>query len=181
MNNESKQTADDNYNEVRRRAYIGIGSNIDANSNIAFCSEIMRIMWPEIRFSSVWKTAALEYENQNDFLNAVAVIQTDKDPQTLLLQMKSIEEKLSKNPEFKFGPRTIDLDLLLFDDEVIKTEELTVPHPKMHERRFVLEPLNELIDVESKHSLLNETWKDLLEKVKDQKCEKLKTQQVSSE
>ena len=133
----------------------------------------MRIMWPEIRFSSVWKTAALEYEDQDDFLNAVAVIQTDKDAQTLLLQMKSIEEKLDKNPEFKFGPRTIDLDLLLFDSDVIETEELNIPHSKMHERRFVLEPLCELIDVESKHPVLNETWKELLFKVKDQKCIKV--------
>jgi len=156
--------ADNEKVKLRRRAYIGIGSNIDAESNIAFCSEIMRIMWPEIRFSSVWKTAALEYEDQDDFLNAVAVIETDKDAPTLLLQMKSIEEKLSKNPEFKYGPRTIDLDLLLYDDETIDSNDLTVPHPKMNERRFVLEPLCELTD--------DESWKSLLEKTMDQECAK---------
>lgn len=87
--------------------------------------------------------------------------------------LREVEFKLKKNPPFKFGPRTIDLDLLLYDDEVIEDDDLTVPHPRMHERKFVLEPLCELIDQKSMHPILNKSWISLLEEIQDQDCTRM--------
>ena len=115
-------------------------------------------------------------EDQDDFLNAVAVIQANEDPEAIFEHMKLIEKELQKDPPFRFGPRTIDLDLLLIENEIVETNELLVPHARMHERRFVLEPLCELIDPESEHPLLNETWEALLFKVQDQECEKVSSE-----
>lgn len=149
---------------------IAIGSNIDPEENIHACAELLRTQWPDVRFSSVYGTAAREVEEQDDFLNAVAVIETEQSPQEVLEQLRGIEEQLGKAPPFRFGPRTIDLDLLLYGQELINEEELTIPHARMHERRFVLEPLCEVIDPAEKHHLLGETWEKLLKETIDQEC-----------
>lgn len=143
--------------------FIGIGSNIDAENNLKAASAMLRLRWPDTRFSSVYKTAAREVTDQADFLNAVAEIETDESPEAIAQTLQSIEHDLKKAPPFKYGPRTIDLDLLLYGDRTIQTSDLTVPHPRMRERRFVLEPLSEL----------DPRWLPSLENVEDQPSEKI--------
>ncbi len=112
------------------------------------------------------------YTDQADFLNAVALIETDESAQTIKDTLTDIERQLGKATPFENGPRTIDLDLLLYGDETIQTETLTIPHPRMHERRFVLEPLCELIDPTLRHPILKISWQQLLQTVGVQPVEK---------
>jgi len=128
--------------------------------------------WPEIRFSALYSTAPREYEEQDTFINAVAYIETDDPPDEVANALNKIERNLGKKTPFRYGPRTIDLDLLLYGDEVISSDRLTVPHPHMHERRFVLEPLCELIDPKKIHPTMENTWEYFLGDVENQKCER---------
>lgn len=146
------------------KVYVGIGSNIDAEKNIKKAAELLRLTWLEIRFSSVYASAPRDKEDQPDFLNAVAVFETELDATSVRLILRAMEVTLGKKIEERFGPRTIDLDLLLYGNETLDTEDLTIPHPRMRERRFVLEPLAELSD---------EPWVwESLEKVQQQECRK---------
>jgi 2-amino-4-hydroxy-6-hydroxymethyldihydropteridine diphosphokinase len=137
------------------------------------CANLLNDKWSDVQFSSVYRSEAKEYEDQDSFLNAIAKIHTDESPETIYRYLHSIENALKKAPPFRFGPRTIDLDLLLYDNEILEEETLTIPHPRMHERRFVLEPLCELIEPTEKHPIIDKTWADLLEKTEDQQCEKV--------
>lgn len=152
-------------------AVIGLGSNIDAEKNLKKAAEMLRENFPGIRFSSVVGSKPIGFLDQADFLNAVASIQTSESPSTVASKLNMIERKLGKAPPFRNGPRTIDLDLLLYDDLVLNGD-LTIPHPRMHERRFVLQPLCELIDPQTEHPTLKKTWSDLLENTNDQQCSK---------
>src|SRR5690606_33857273 len=91
--------------------------------------------------SPVYETEPVGYADQGDFLNCVARVTTDLMPLALLDALEHVEAALGKATPFRNGPRTIDLDLLLYGDEVIDTPRLQVPHPRMHQRRFVLQPL----------------------------------------
>jgi len=133
------------------------------------CAERLRALWPLITFSSVYRTAAREVVDQDNFLNAVAVFDSDESPQEILTELQTIEEELHKALPYRFGPRTIDLDILLYEgitrnQKPETRNHLVIPHPRMHTRRFVLEPLCELTDQES--------WKELLKKTMNQQCER---------
>ena len=128
--------------------------------------------WKDIRFSSVWKSKALIHEAQDDFLNAVAIIETSLDAEGVYNELLEIEKKLKKDPLFHFGPRTIDLDLLLYGQHTVKTADLTIPHTRMHERQFVLDPLCEIVDPDMNHPILHQSWKSFLENTQDQSCTK---------
>lgn len=131
------------------RAFIGLGSNLgDREATINRAVELLsadaRI--DVLRVSSLRDTDPVDYVDQPRFLNGACLIETGLDPRELLKRLNSIESTLGRkrNHGPRFGPRTIDLDLLLYDDEVIDSPGLTVPHPRLTERRFVLEPLYEL-------------------------------------
>lgn len=129
---------------------------------------MLRTHFPEIQFSHVYRSAARDEEDQDDFLNAVTQIQTPLNPTDVYDILSQIEQKLHKNPPYPKGPRTADLDILLYGDtqyEIRNTKyNLTIPHPRMHERRFVLEPLSELST--------DPQWKNYLQKTLDQDCQK---------
>jgi 2-amino-4-hydroxy-6-hydroxymethyldihydropteridine diphosphokinase len=126
----------------------------------------------EVTFSSVYETAPQEVEDQPAFLNAVARCEIDCSPEEMLKALQKIEQVLHKNITERYGPRTIDLDILLMNGVVTEDPAMTIPHPRMHERRFVLEPLLELVDGESLHPVQQESWSDLLAKTLKQSCDR---------
>src|SRR3989344_8223505 len=103
------------------KAFIGIGGNIEAPINMKKAAILLREQFASARFSSVYRTKAIEEEDQDDFLNAVCAIETEEDPQVVLDRLKEIESALKKNPPYRFGPRTIDLDLLVYGEKIIAT------------------------------------------------------------
>lgn len=113
----------------------------------------------------------MDVTDQADFLNAAALFETADTPEEILTKLQAIEHSLKKSVPYRFGPRTIDLDLLLVDYKVTHKDPI-LPHPRMHERRFVLEPLTELVDPATQHPSLRWSLRELLEKVQDQRCER---------
>ena len=124
------------------RAYIGLGSNLgDREESIRRAAELIGAR----RLSTIRETEPWGIEDQPFFLNAVAEVETDLPPRRLLDRLLEVERTLGRTRDgIRFGPRTIDLDLLLYGEETIDEAGLQVPHPRLHERRFVLEPLAEL-------------------------------------
>jgi 2-amino-4-hydroxy-6-hydroxymethyldihydropteridine diphosphokinase len=125
------------------RAYVGLGANLgDRERTIRRAVELL----PDVvAVSQLIETDPVGYVDQPRFLNGVAALETELPPRALLERLLEIERSLGRTRDGpRFGPRTIDLDLLLYGDEQIDEPGLTVPHPRMHERRFVLEPLAEL-------------------------------------
>lgn len=127
------------------RAAIGIGSNLgDRATNIATAVAALAETGSLVRVSSLYETAPIGGPEQGNYLNAVAVVDTELTARELLERCLQIELEAGRERKERWGPRTLDLDILLFDDRVIDEEGLTVPHPRMTERRFVLEPLLEV-------------------------------------
>jgi len=130
------------------RAYVGLGSNLGDREHIIWGAIHMLAFNPEVdvvAVSSIRETDPVGFEDQPRFLNAAVAMETDLEPRSLLDLLLGVERELGRTRDGpRFGPRTIDLDLLLYGDDVIDEPGLTVPHPRLHERRFVLEPLVEL-------------------------------------
>lgn len=133
---------------------------------------VLRDTWPKIVFSSVYRSAPRHIEDQPEFLNAAAVLESDESPESIRRILNVIEKTLKKSIEERFGPRTIDLDLLLYGEEIVRGKHLIIPHPRMHERRFVLEPLHELIGDTAVILGQERTIRELLKSVESQECEK---------
>jgi dihydroneopterin aldolase/2-amino-4-hydroxy-6-hydroxymethyldihydropteridine diphosphokinase len=132
--------------DLRHRAFIGLGSNI--GNREGYLNEALQLLNGErskvVRVSGFHSTKPVGYTAQEDFLNCAAELQTSLTPQELLRFMQTIENRLKRVRTVKWGPRTIDLDILLFDDLIVMDETLVIPHPRMHERLFVLVPLSEI-------------------------------------
>jgi 2-amino-4-hydroxy-6-hydroxymethyldihydropteridine diphosphokinase len=128
-------------------AYVGLGANVgDPRRQLRAALEELNGL-PETRMtasSSLYRSAPLDYADQPEFLNAVAQIDTGLAPEALLDHLQEIEQRHGRERAFAGAPRTLDLDLLLYGDATIASARLTVPHPRMHERAFVLQPLLEL-------------------------------------
>ena len=150
-------------------AYIGVGSNIGDKVNQCekAISEILKVDRHKLLAkSSLFKTKPIGDTSQDWFVNGVIKIETDLEPLDLLRILKAIESRLGRKETFRWGPRVIDLDILLFDESEIRMKELQIPHPLMHERQFVLIPLVE-IDRNLTHPVLKKTIKELLENIKE--------------
>jgi len=153
-------------------ALIGFGSNL--GNRVDFCDRAVTLLelLPHSRLDAV--SSLYETEPIDDgaapgpewFLNGVAQIETDITPRSLLEVCREIERALGRDPDHRKGPRTLDLDLLLYDDLVLTEPTLTVPHPRLHLRRFVLAPLVELAP-DRRHPLLGQSFRELLARLDD--------------
>ena len=126
-------------------AYISLGSNL--GDKMAACQQAIDLLKKSgrvKRVSSFYCTEPVGYPNQEDFVNAVVELETDLSPLALLAACHVVEDTLGRNRLVHWGPRTIDLDILLYNDKVIDTAELSIPHPLMATRGFVLMPLCEI-------------------------------------
>lgn len=128
-------------------AYVGLGSNMDhpREQVLAALGELSQL--PESRLlkqSRLYRSAPMGFAAQPDFVNAVAQLDTALPPPCLLAELQGIENRHGRERPFREAPRTLDLDLLLYGDAVISSTSLTVPHPRMHERAFVLRPLTDI-------------------------------------
>ena len=151
--------------------YIGFGSNIGdrlvhIQNAIHALSKTEGIILQKI--SSVYKTDPVGYEAQAQFLNGVAAIQTHLPPLSLLHILKDIETAIGRQHRIRWGPREIDLDILVYGDLCLQTEKLVIPHPEMHLRHFVLVPLAEIAP-DLVHPVFQETIHALLENLEDDK------------
>ena len=124
-------------------AYVGLGSNLgDRESMITRAADLI----DAVRLSTIRETEPWGYEDQPPFLNAVAEVETELAPRPLLDRLLEVESRLGRERGGpRWGPRTIDLDLLLYGDVAVEEPGLTVPHPRLADRLFVLEPLAELV------------------------------------
>ena len=129
-------------------AYIGIGSNMgNRELNLQKAEQELSIL-PNtklLRSSKIIETKPYGYKYQSDFLNQVIELETELDEMMLLHHCHKIEKILKRERSRKWGPRTVDLDILFYGKKVIINEEIKIPHPELHKRLFVLESLNELI------------------------------------
>jgi len=128
-------------------AFIAIGSNI--GDRLQYLKDGIKLMDAHDKIkvviaSSVYETDPVGFTDQDAFLNMVIQVKTALGPYELLDELLLIEENLGRKREIKWGPRTLDLDILLYNQENIESEKLIVPHPRMHERAFVLVPLLEI-------------------------------------
>jgi 2-amino-4-hydroxy-6-hydroxymethyldihydropteridine diphosphokinase len=128
-------------------AYVGIGSNLkDPRAQVlqAF-NELDRLPHTRVvKKSSLYRSAPMGHAAQPDFINAVAQLETGLPAERLLAELQEIEARHGRQRTFANAPRTLDLDILLFGNATIQTPSLTIPHPRMHERAFVLKPLLEI-------------------------------------
>ena len=116
--------------------------------------------------SSLYETDPVGYRDQDCFLNAVFKVETDLKPEELLRTCMQIEQELGRKRDIRWGPRTLDLDILLYNHENVETEILSIPHPRMHERAFVIIPLMEL-ETDINLPKMNTSLSDLLDKIPD--------------
>lgn len=152
-------------------AYIGIGSNL--GDKIMHCNDAIKEVSKHrgntiLEVSSFCRTEPWGKEDQNWFVNSVIKIKTSLTAPQLLRFLQGVEAQLKRVREYRWSPRTIDLDILFFNDEVINRPELQIPHPLIQDRRFVLVPLNEICP-QLIHPTLNESVRELLERTGDNK------------
>lgn len=142
-------------------AYLSLGSNLgDRAANLHLAISRLATLGKVIAVSAFYETEPVEVTSQPWFLNCAAALDTERSPQDLLAGVLQIEQEMGRRREVKKGPRTIDIDILLFGDAVINSPELDVPHPAMHQRRFVLEPLAEIAPA-ARHPVLKHTVREL--------------------
>ena len=149
-------------------AYVGVGSNLDdprAQVLSAF-TELDKLPHTRVvKKSSLYRSAPIGHADQPDFVNAVAQLETGLPAERLLAELQQVEQRHGRMRSFPNAPRTLDLDVLLFGDARIQSAELVVPHPRMHERAFVLEPLLEIAPELSKRFSLETITNQTIEKI----------------
>jgi 2-amino-4-hydroxy-6-hydroxymethyldihydropteridine diphosphokinase len=163
-------------NNTRTNAYISLGSNLgDRAGNLLLGVRGMLDARLELaRLSQVYETEPVETFAQPLFLNMVAEIEINSrvDPEEMMMRLLQVEHSLGRTRDLMKGPRTVDLDLLLFGGQIVKTKLLTLPHPRFHLRRFVLVPLAELCP-NLRHPIIDRTVIELLQETTDRSEVKL--------
>jgi len=128
-------------------AFVALGANLDdPEAQVRAAAEALAGLPHSTlrRLSSLYRTAPVGIHGQPDFINAVAALETTLSPQELLAALFAVEARFGRRRDFHHAPRTLDLDLLLYDDETLDSASLTLPHPRMHLRAFVVVPLVEI-------------------------------------
>ena len=127
------------------KAVIALGSNIgNPKENLDLALALLREATEVVKVSSFYVTKPVGFEDQPDFVNAVCIIETELPAMELLKMLHGIEKTMGRERTIKWGPRTLDLDIIQYGTLLSKAEELTLPHPRAHERKFVLEPWAEI-------------------------------------
>jgi 2-amino-4-hydroxy-6-hydroxymethyldihydropteridine diphosphokinase len=151
-------------------AYLSVGSNI--GDKIGNCRFGIRALCASgesrvLRQSGFYRTSPVDYEDQDWFVNAAVKIETKLSPRGLLKAVQEIQARGGRKPNIiRFGPRVLDLDIIFYDAVVMNTEGLKIPHPRMHKRRFVLQPICD-IDPSIMHPILQKDMQALLNELKD--------------
>ena len=143
--------------------YLSLGSNVgDRENNLREAVTRLESAGHVVSVSSFYETEPVEVTNQAWFLNCAVEIETTKMPKQLMAAVLEIEREMGRQRMQSKGPRIIDIDVILFGDTVVDSSELTIPHPAMHERRFVLEPLAEIAP-EARHPVFKKTVRQILD------------------
>lgn len=147
--------------------YLSLGSNLGNSADYLKRAQAELVRYGIINAeSSLYTTEPVDYLDQPWFLNQIIKFTTQLDPETLLVIVQKIEKKLGRERAIRFGPRTIDIDILFYDAIMLETPKLVIPHPRLHERRFVLAPLAQIAP-EFRHPALQKTIVELLQTVAD--------------
>jgi 2-amino-4-hydroxy-6-hydroxymethyldihydropteridine diphosphokinase len=145
--------------------YIALGANLgDRRANLIAALEALPPLVRVDAVSSLYESPPQPPSPPPAYLNAAARVETDLDPEALLVHLKRIEHDLGRRPTVRWGPRPIDLDIALYDDRIVDTRDLQVPHPRLDKRAFVLRPLLDLDD-DLEHPATGERLIDLLARV----------------
>jgi 2-amino-4-hydroxy-6-hydroxymethyldihydropteridine diphosphokinase len=146
-------------------AYLSLGSNVgDRVAHLRDAIARLESIGRVVSVSSFYETEPVEVTDQPWFLNCAVGLETALTAEQLMAQLLQIEQEMGRRRIQKKGPRTIDIDILLFDDLILDSPDVTIPHPAMQERRFVLEPLAE-IAAEARHPGVKKTIRELLEEL----------------
>jgi 2-amino-4-hydroxy-6-hydroxymethyldihydropteridine diphosphokinase len=141
--------------------YLSLGSNVgDRAANLRTALTLLGAVGKVAAVSSFYETEPVELTAQPWFLNCAAKLETERMPKHLMKNILDLEREMGRQRQQKKGPRNIDIDILLFGTSIIETQGLTVPHPALHERRFVLEPLAEIAP-EVRHPVFKRTIREL--------------------
>jgi 2-amino-4-hydroxy-6-hydroxymethyldihydropteridine diphosphokinase len=142
-------------------AYLSLGSNVgDREARLRDALARLGGLGRVVAVSSFYETEPVEFARQPWFLNCAVALETSLTPRKLMTAILRIEEEMGRRRVQKKGPRSVDIDILMFESIVMDSKELTIPHPAMHQRRFVLEPLAEIAP-ELLHPILKETVREL--------------------
>ncbi len=146
---------------MRKAVYLSLGSNVgDRRANLHAAIDHLRALGEVAAVSSFYETEPVELTAQPWFLNCAVKLETGKMPRQLLAAILAIEQRMGRRRTLKKGPRIIDVDIVLFGSSVIELKGLTIPHPAMQQRRFVLEPLTEIAP-DIRHPVFKQTIREL--------------------
>ena len=151
---------------MNHKAYLSLGSNIgNARDNLRAAIAALQSCGEVVAQSPAYATAPVDYKQQPWFINCALILQTQETPQELMAAILGIEHQMGRrrsDPSAAKGPRTIDIDIVLYDDLLVESENLNIPHPRMHQRRFVLEPLADIAP-QARHPALHCSVRELLQ------------------